>query len=340
MQEKEENIINVTEDKNLKDKIEQSDFVFSYSYGFLSQKITNFIQLIVLDKEVIVKKLFNDKSKNVNKIFDKIEQTSQIKNYFLQQEILEKLEIFRNTTNEDLKIYINSRIDYIYLKVNGIIYKFDGNSANLEYRKFIEEIIKKVYTILNIDYAYSNKINSNTNRSVNEEIINKIDEKIKELKQQTNSSEEEVKEYENLKQEDHLLISSWYGKKEVTIQEKLVSFKKDVEGNIYSLEKKMGYTNETDNVSKITRICKLHPRLVENLKKYIIEKEKNFDKTIENGISLDKGTKISIKLDDKYIIIKDVEEYYVNISNKINEIQEENNKILEDIKKKINPDEE
>ena len=150
------NDLTFADEKNLKSKLKQSSFAFSYSYGFLSQEKTNFTRLIVLDKEVIVKKMFDDSTKNIDKTFEKIEQAKKIKEYFSQKCILNQLETINNISKEDLKIYKNSRIDNIYLKINDKVYNFDGNSANLEYRKFLEKIIKKVYAILNIDYIYSN----------------------------------------------------------------------------------------------------------------------------------------------------------------------------------------
>ena len=87
---------------------------------------------MVLDEEVMVKKIFDDTTKNIDKSFKKADQAKKIKKYFLQKGILNQLETISNIPKEDLKLYKNSRIDSIYLKVNDKVYSFDGNSANLE----------------------------------------------------------------------------------------------------------------------------------------------------------------------------------------------------------------
>lgn len=619
------NDLTFADEKNLKSKLKQSSFAFSYSYGFLSQEKTNFTRLIVLDKEVIVKKMFDDSTKNIDKTFEKIEQAKKIKEYFSQKCILNQLETINNISKEDLKIYKNSRIDNIYLKINDKVYNFDGNSANLEYRKFLEKIIKKVYAILNIDYIYSNNkykvilnapaswteydstkyghpifkfktinipntevlfkfygivsfspalygqytverigvgtneefedafnsfikfvsaednnyrlikkekinlsnriinrafinyINSNitsivdyvyinesiiaigcplclnmsdeealssknielnnhiiqtirilkNNNSSKEKIknvdslIRKIDERLEYLNQidlsedqikemvknadyvfnytygsfnQNNkkyktltlvedyiiiddngsydieknkektdkmwfdvnmnmdaimkcssetrglphakdSSKDEmilkikdksyllsnkindkkyntmylnivngilrhledndkIQEYEKLKHGDHLLIQSWFGKKQIGVDERLVTLEKDNEGYVYEYHKRSGFDNKLENGIKIRKICRLEPILLSELRKYINEELKIFENKIEDNISLDRGTKISIKLDGKSIVINNVDEYYTKFSNKIDKLMENNNTMFKEMTKK------
>ena len=618
------NDFNFADEKNLKSKMKQSSFVFSYSYGFLSEEKTNFTKLIVLDKEVMVKKSFDDTTKNIDKTFEKTDQAKKIREYFSQKGVLNQLETIGNIPKEDLKLYKNSRIDNIYLKINDKVYNFDGNSANLEYRKFLEKIIKKVYSILNIDYIYSNKkynvslnapaswtefdaveyghpifkfrtinipktevlfkfygivsfspalygqytverigvgtddeyndafnnfikfvsaednnyrlikkekidfknkiinrafinyINSNitsivdyvyidgniivigcplclnmtdeealnsknielnnhiiqtirisekvdmSKKIMKEDIINKIDKKIEELNQ-INLSEEEIKEmvrksdyvfnytygtfapnnkryksltlvddyiiiddsgdinieknkektdkmwfdlnmfmddimrcssetkkllhikdsskdeiilkvkdksylfsnkitdkkyntmylnivngilrhlddkdkiqeYENFKKEDHILIQYWFGKSQLGIEEKLITFEKDNLGCVYEYHKKSGFENKLDNGIRIKKICRLDQTLLLELKKYINEELKIFENKIEDGLSLDRGTKISIKLDGKLVIINNSNEYYTKLSNKIDKLLEENDKIFQSKYNKI-----
>ena len=147
---------NVFEDNELKIKMKKSKFVFSYGYGILSSQIKDYTQLVVLDNEIIVKKTFTNDEKNIYKSLKKDEQCKQVREYFLQKGVLNQLEIMNNIPPKELKIYKNSRIDIVYLKVNGKTYSFDGNSANMEYRKFLQKIIKKVYAFLNINYLYNN----------------------------------------------------------------------------------------------------------------------------------------------------------------------------------------
>jgi len=617
--------------KELKNKIKQSSFVFSYSYGLLSQEKTNFTRLVVLDEEIMVKKLFDDTTKNIDKSFKKADQAKKIKEYFLQKGILNQLETISNIPKEDLKLYKNSRIDSIYLKVNGKVYSFDGNSANLEYRKFLEKIIKKVYAILNIDYMYSNKkykvllnapaswteydateyghpifkfkttnipntevlfkfygivsfspalygqytverigvgtseefddafnsfikfvtaednnyrlikkekinlknriinrafinyINSNITSIVDyvyidgniivigcplclnipdeealssknielnnhiiqtirilgkvdrskekmknvDNLIKKIDEKLEYLNQIDLSEEQinemvknadyvfnytygsfnpsnkkyktltlvddyiiiddsgdisieknkektdkmwfdvnmnmdaimkcsaetrelphikdsskdeiilkvkdksylfsnkitdkkyntmylnivnsilrhlddqkKIKNYEKLKKEEHILIQYWFGKSQLGINEKLITFEKGNAGYVFDYHKKNGFDNKLDNGIKIKKICRLDPILLSELRKYINEELKIFEKKIEDGTSLDRGTKISIKLDGKSVVINNVDEYYTKISNRIDKLLEDNDKMFKEVGKKINPNKE
>lgn len=622
------NDFNFADEKNLKSKMKQSSFVFSYSYGLLSEEKTNFTRLIVLDKEVMVKKSFDDTTKNIDKTFEKADQAKKIREYFSQKGVLNQLKTISNIPKEDLKLYKNSRIDNIYLKINDKVYNFDGNSANLEYRKFLEKIIKKVYAILNIDYIYSNKkykvslnapaswteydateyghpifkfrtinipktevlfkfygivsfspalygqytverigvgtadeyndafnnfikfvsaednnyrlikkekidfknriinrafinyINSNITSIVDyvyidgniivigcplclnmtdeealnsknielnnhiiqtirilgkvdrskekvkiiDHLVKKIDEKIEEINR-VNLSKEQIKEmvsnadyvfnytygtfspnnkkyktltlvddyiiidengnnfieknkektdkmwfdvnmfmdaimkcssetkeiphikdsskdeitlkvedksylfsnkindkkyntmylnivngvlrhlddkdkiqeYENLKQKDHLLIQSWFGKNQIGIDERLVTFEKNNLGYVYEFHKKSGFDNKLVNRTIINK-CKLDPILLLDLKKYIDEELKIFDKEIKDKTSLDRGTKISIKLDGKSIIINNSDEYYIKLSNKINELLRENDEKIKEIIRKLGPD--
>ena len=93
---------NFDNDKILKDKISQSKFVFSYSYGFLLPEKTNFTQLVVLDEEVVVKKRFSNTANNIDKSFQKSEQTKQIKEYFLQEGNLSHLYLFYTPRTEKI----------------------------------------------------------------------------------------------------------------------------------------------------------------------------------------------------------------------------------------------
>lgn len=176
-------------------------------------------------------------------------------------------------------------------------------------------------------YLFSGKITDEKYKKAYDAIISKFMEIL--------VDDENLKNYEKMKSEDHILVSSWYGKKEVGIQEKLITFQKGNAGYVYVLEKKMGYENEVENKTKITKICRLDPILLVELKRFIIEEEKLFDKTIQNGVSMDRGTKISIQLDGKKIVICDVAEYYTKISNKINEIIENHNAHIKEVENKI-----
>lgn len=150
------NETNHYEDNELKVKMKKSKFVFSYGYGILSSEVKSYTQLVVLDDEIIVKKLFTNEQQNVYKTLKKEEQCKQVREYFLQKGVQNQLEVMNNIPPKDLKHYKNSRIDIVYLKVNGKSYSFDGNSANMEYRNFFQKIIKKVYSFLNINYLYNN----------------------------------------------------------------------------------------------------------------------------------------------------------------------------------------
>lgn len=150
------NETNHYEDNELKVKMKKSKFVFSYGYGILSSEVKSYTQLVVLDDEIIVKKLFTNEQRNVYKTLKKEEQCKQVREYFLQKGVQNQLEVMNNIPPKDLKHYKNSRIDIVYLKVNGKSYSFDGNSANMEYRNFYQKIIKKVYSFLNINYLYNN----------------------------------------------------------------------------------------------------------------------------------------------------------------------------------------
>ena len=483
-------------EKNIQAKIKQSNFVFSYCFGLLSQEKTNFTRLVVLDEEIMIKRLYTDSTKNVDRTFKKPEQTKQIKDYFLQKGVINQLETINNIPSKDLKVYKNSRIDQIYLKVNGKVYKFYGNSANPEYRKFLEKIIKKVYAILNIDYSYSNNkykvllkapaswneydadkyghtifkfktinipntevlfkfwgivsfspalygqytverigygtleefdnafddfikfvsaennnyklikkekidfkekivnrafiryVNSNItsiidylyvdnniivigcplclnmsdeetlnskniqlhNRviqtinileknnnkdKIKEEIINKIDKKIAELNSTKLNNSCEFNEYEELKNQDHVLIQSWFGKKQIVVDEFLVTFGTENAGYVYEYHNKNGFENESDNGIKIKKICRLNPILLADLRKYIVSDLNIFNIQIMDGMSLDKGNKISIKIGNQSLIIKDNSDYYDKINTKLNELLIENKKILNQISNTI-----
>lgn len=67
--------------------------------------------------------------------------------------------------------------------------------------------------------------------------------------------------------------------------------------------------------------------MVSELKKYINEELKLFETKIEDTKSFDKGTKISIKLDGKTVIINNANEYYTKLSEKIEKLLEDNNKM-------------
>lgn len=482
---------NFDNDKILKDKISQSKFVFSYSYGFLLPEKTNFTQLVVLDEEVVVKKRFSNTANNIDKSFQKKEQTKQIKDYFSQEGISNQLEVINNISPKDLKVYKNSRIDYVYLKIDGKEYKFEGNSANVEYRNFLQKIIKKVYSILNLEYGYSNHIykvsinapaswneNNSTeyghpvfkfkpvnipaieilfkfygvvsfspalfgqytmerigkgtvheylnafnnfvnyissetdnyrlikkekidfdNKEVNrvyinyvksnitsiidyvyfdnniivigcpltlnmtdeeslnsknieinnriiktikihkqvdgnemteKEIIDKIDKKIEELKQSNTNYDEE---FTKLKNNDYISISEWYGKKEIVIEEKIVSLKN---GAIYQLSTRKGNDDESKNYSRIDKICILHSSLISELRKYIVDEEKLLEIKLDNPLVLDKGTTIKAKIGEKEINIKNQDILYQNILSKIDELKNKNDLMLKDVSEKVN----
>ena len=76
---------NLNADNDIKNKIIQSNFVFSYSYGFLLSEKTNFTQLIVLDGEVIVKKRFSNTDNNIDISFQRSEQAKKLKNIFYRK---------------------------------------------------------------------------------------------------------------------------------------------------------------------------------------------------------------------------------------------------------------
>ena len=168
------------------------------------------------------------------------------------------------------------------------------------------------------------------NEMTEKEIIDKIDKKIEEL---TYVDANDEKEVIKLRNNDYVSISEWYGKKEIVIEEKIVSLKN---GAIYQLSTRKGSDDETKNYSRINKICTLHPSLNSELKKYIVDDKKILEIKLDNSLVLDKGTTIEVKIGEKEVNIINQDVLYESLLLKIEELKTRNDLMLKDLSEKIN----